>query len=252
MHRHLDLPKGHLHEGITFYQMPPIRDPEEFKQYEKIADVDERLIKYKRQDRGLKMAKRLLVAVHDPESIQFVRQITAEALINSAWHTAAQSAKEMRKVLDLPEPVALANAHRADGVELFQRGQVQLSSAQVHASHLVNASMETKVLEISETSARRFGRLAGSAALHLTSTTLADSILDSIDIDCNQASVLTRDSGLALLASSRERHVQTGTAPTIAQFTRRNSGVSRYFEAEAPDEAYQALDRIQEEFNIAA
>lgn len=251
MFKDFDLTKAHL-QGVEHYQTPRTRDPEEAQRRRELHGINKNLVVLEGQARGIGAAILLLQQVQAPEDRAFTTQIIAESSLNSAWYTSARDAKEMRKRIKLPIAVARATTHRSDGVEMFQKGQVQLSKTHYLAMQLPGALSYPDRDNYAQTVGLHFGQAAGEAGLHLACIALADEVAYDDTLTHIEIQEQVRDRSLEVLASARDRVHEIGVAPSLAQLAHADSPLSVWWRNNAPDGAYQALNYAQEQLSIAA
>lgn len=207
------------------------------------------------QRNGLLIVGSLLEQVKDPQSVAYVRNLGAQCLLGSSWHTFAEQAPHMRRRLKLAR-LDLARANRDAGPADTAR---LTDEATTYITHGVLPSAEAMVIakrrQSTETLDNRhvaLGRQLGTAGLLLVGADAGNVVVDNPWLDDSQVQSIVRTRSLDLIRSIPELAQDLGATPSLAQLAEPDSPLAVMTRDTAPDDVHFAYRDALDQFAFAA
>ena len=235
-HRDFDLPREHVIDE-RHYVPPKAYDPEEI---ERRKELTSGTLLAESQAEGIAIARDMLVAIDEPEGMEFMADILSAAGINTSWYSYAQNASEMRRRLKLPILMHKRSQNPDLVIEDVIEGYVK---AEARARSLRDAiEYHTRSRYDHQ---RRLGVSIGNVSLRLACYDLAlhDSLAGYASDDDAGIQDVVRNHCLQTLHTARTLHREVGSHPSIAQLSDPYSHLSVYLHRKAPGQVQKILRR---------
>lgn len=231
-YKKFDLPTSHLDHSHD-YVPPKTRDADEI---ERRHNLPTGTLLLEQQQRGLVIAGEVLQHVQDERDLDFALHIISASMFNSSWYSYGRGADVMRRRLELPTLADNESDWHQTNNGLLRRVQHGLAEAAGLANTLVYK--KTRGLEMSR-STRAFGHAVGNIALEAACVAMPiNPILDPFMIQAQ-----ARERSLQLVEDARVIGRETGSHVSIAQLADSDSPLSVEWRRQAPNGAYDALER---------
>lgn len=239
-YRDFNLPSHHLTAERHFVP-PKARSSSEI---ERRHEMPRGTILAEHELAGFRIADRVLGAVEEWPDIQYAEKVVAPATLNTAQYGYAAGGAVMSRRLKLPV-LAVGDEPRQSTAELLEEATYSFSDLVQSADWLVDAIRN----ESERVRKHRWevGRMAGDAALLLSTVTLGDRLKTATPF---VAQTKARERGLITLDNSRALGMEIGTPPSIAQLADPNSDLSVYIRRTAPNTIHDAFSEAQADYGI--
>jgi hypothetical protein len=234
-YKNFDLPTAHLDHSHD-YVPAKTRDKDEL---ERRHELPAGTLLLEQQQRGLVIAGEILEHVQDERDLDFALHILSMSAMNSAWYSYGRGADVMRRRLELPTIATVDNDWRQTNDGLLLRVRHGLAEAAGLANTLIYK--KTRGLEMGR-STRTFGHTVGNIALEAACVPM---IINPY-VDPFMAQIQARERSLQLVEDARVVGQQIGSHVSLAQLADSDSPLSVEWRRQAPDGAYEALERAVE------
>lgn len=207
------------------------------------------------QRNGLLIISSVLDRVEDPRSVRYVRNLGAQCLIGSSWHTFAEQAPHMRRRLKLPRLDLLRTQYDPSFVTtaaLTKAVQDRLAHDVLPGAENMMTAFRYHAAGVLDNRHLTLGRQLGGTGLLLAAADIGDSVARSPGLEDSEVQTAVRTRSLELIRTIPALAHTLGETPSLAQLAAPDSPLAVMTRETAPDDVHFAYRNALDEFALAA